>query len=400
MSPAVERPLRVLMLNHNVVWRSTFFRAFYFGRELADLGHHVTLATISARRRLRPETYDLQGVRVVETPDFGIGLARTGWDPWDAGWRCRRFERERFDIVHGFDCRPVVLIPSLVLSRSRRMPWISDWADCWGGDGGAISQRKSWVGRVAFRPVETWLEEGFRDRAKQVTVTSRMLLDRAIELGVPRSRVNYLPSGANVRTVGVRDRAECRRALGIRSDGPVACFVGFVQYDLELAIQAFAVARTRVPDARLLIVGSKNRDAARLIERLGLTDVVDDVGPRPFEEIPVLLGAADVLLLPMSDNLMNRARGPIKLGDYLAAGRAIVANPVGDLVDVFERDDVGLLADATPEAYGAAIAELLLDRDRSARMGRRARQVAEEKYAWKLLAPALLDIYSRALVES
>jgi glycosyltransferase involved in cell wall biosynthesis len=101
----------------------------------------------------------------------------------------------------------------------------------------------------------------------------------------------------------------------------------------------------------------------------------------------------------MSDNLMNRARGPIKLGDYLAAGRAIVANPVGDLVEVFERDDVGLLADATPEAYGAAIAELLLDRNRSARMGQRARQVAEEKYAWKRLAPALLDIYSRALDE-
>jgi len=131
------------MLNHNVVWRSTFFRAFYFGRELADLGHHVTLATISADRRLRPETYDLEGVRVVETPDFGVGLARTGWDPWDAGWRCRQFESERFDIVHGFDCRPVVLVPSLVLSRRRRMPWISDWADCWAGDGGAISHRKA-----------------------------------------------------------------------------------------------------------------------------------------------------------------------------------------------------------------------------------------------------------------
>ena len=114
----------------------------------------------------------------------------------------------------------------------------------------------------------------------------------------------------------------------------------------------------------------------------------------------MFLGAADVLLLPMSDNLMNRARGPIKLGDYLAAGRAIVANPVGDLVDLFKQDDVGLLADATPDAYGAAIADLLVDRERCARMGQRARQVAEEKYAWRLLAPTLLDVYSRALDEN
>jgi glycosyltransferase involved in cell wall biosynthesis len=387
------------MLNHNVVWRSTFFRAFYFGRELADLGHRVTLATISGSRRLKPETYDLEGVRVVETPDFGVGLARTGWDLWDAAWRCRRFLAEEFDVVHGFDCRPVVLLPSLALSRRRRMPWISDWADCWGGDGGAISQRKSWVGRVGFRPVETWLEEAFRDRAQAVTVTSRTLYERALSLGLSASRVHYVPSGANVRTVTVRDRAECRRTLGLPADAPVACFVGFVQYDLELAIQAFAIALARVPDARLLIVGTKNRDAASLTEQLGIAGSVDDVGPRPFDQIPVFLGAADVLLLPMSDNLMNRARGPIKLGDYLAAGRAIVANPVGDLVEVFEQDDVGVLAGTTPEAYGAAMADLLGDRERAVSMGHHARQVAEQKYAWRLLAPALLDIYSRALDE-
>ena len=388
--------LRVLMLNHNVVWRSTFFRAFYLARELADLGHEATIATISASRRLRPQTYELENVRIVETPDLGIGLARTGWDPWDTFWRCRRFLGEGFDIVHGFDCRPVVLAPSLLLSRRRRIPWVSDWADCWGGEGGAISQRKSWVGRVAFRPLETWLEESFRHRARAVTVTSRTLLERAIGLGLPRSSVHYLPSGANVRTVTVRDRAECRLSLGLPVDGPMACFVGWVQYDLELAIRAFAVARAGIPGARLLLVGPRNREAARLVGDLGLSGAVTDFGPRPFEEIPTFLGAADVLLLPMSDNLMNRARGPIKLGDYLAAGRAIVANPVGDLVEIFERDDVGLLAGETPESYGAAIAALLGDRDRADRMGSRARAVAEERYAWRHLAPALLDVYHGA----
>jgi glycosyltransferase involved in cell wall biosynthesis len=383
------------MLNHNVVWRSTFFRAFYLARELAEIGHDLTLATISAGRRLRPEAYDLEGVHIVETPDWGVSLARTGWDPWDAAWRRHRFLQEPFDVVHGFDCRPVVLVPSLAFSR-RGVPWVSDWADCWGGKGGAVSQRKSWFGRVAFGPLETWLEESFRHRARAVTVTSRTLLQRALELGLPPSSVHYLPSGANVRTITVRDRESCRRSLDIPDGGPIACFVGWVQYDLELAIRAFGVARSVVPGARLLLVGPKNREALRLVRDLSLADHVTDFGPRPFAEIPAFLGAADVLLLPMSDNLMNRARGPIKLGDYLAAGRAIVANPVGDLVEVFERDEVGLLAGGTPEAYGAAIGDLFADRDRCDRMGRRAREVAEEIYAWRHLAPRLLEIYRGA----
>jgi glycosyltransferase involved in cell wall biosynthesis len=382
------------MLNHNVVWRSTFFRAFGFARELADLGHDVTVATISEARALRAETYVLEGVRIVETPDWGVGLARTGWDPWDSLWRCLRFRADDFDVVHGFDCRPAVLAPSLALAW-RGVPWVSDWADCWGGEGGAISQRRSWIGRVAFRRPETWLEESFRYRA--VTVTSRTLEARATALGIPAARVRYLPSGANVRTIQVRDRTESRRAIGIAAKGPVACFVGFVQYDLDLALRAFAVARAAVPAARLLLVGPKNSEATRRVRELGLADHIVDFGPRPFAEIPTFLGAADVLLLPMSDNLMNRARGPIKLGDYLASGRAIVANPVGDLVDVFRRDDVGLLAGESPGAYGAALSALLVDRDRADRMGRRAREVAEEVYAWRHAAPRLLDVYHRAL---
>ncbi len=387
--------MNVLMLNHNVAWRSTFFRAFYFGRELVARGHAVTLATIAETRLLRAEEQDIEGVRVVKTPDLGAGLARTGWDPWDALFRLVRFGRERFDVVHGFDCRPVVLVPSLGLHAARRLPWITDWADWW-GRGGAISERKSWVGRVAFAPFETFLEERFRGLADQVTVTSRALHERALGLGLRADRVHLLPSGANVTTIDVLDQARCRAELGLPLDAPVACFVGFVQYDLELVVRAFARARAAVPSAKLLLVGPRNSDAQRRVRELGVGDAVLDVGTQPFERVPLHLGAADVLLMPVSDNLMNRARGPIKLGDYLAAGRAVLANPVGDLTDVFRADEVGALAGDSAEAYGDALAALLRDRDRCRTLGRNARRVAETKYAWRTLAPQLEAIYDRA----
>jgi phosphatidylinositol alpha-1,6-mannosyltransferase len=181
------------------------------------------------------------------------------------------------------------------------------------------------------------------------------------------------------------------------SDVPLACFVGFVQYDLALAVRAFAVARRRVPDARLLLVGPRNREAEGVIEALGLSGVVHATGTLPFARVPVAMGAADVLLLPYSNTLTNRARGPIKLGDYLSAGRAVLANPVGDLVEVFEADEVGAMAPDDEEGYGTALAGLLADRDRTGRMGRTARKVAEEKYAWKHSSAQLLKVYERSL---
>jgi glycosyltransferase involved in cell wall biosynthesis len=387
--------MKILLLNHNLVERSTFYRAFYFGRELADCGHEVTLATVSRQNVLRPVVALREGVRVIETPDWGVSLARTGWDPWDTAWRVARFLGERPDLVHGFDCRPVVLGPSLALKALAHTPWISDWADWW-GRGGAISLRKSWIGRVAFAPFETFLEERFRHFADQITVTSRALAERALGLGIARERIHFIPSGANVRTISVLDKRSCRAELRLPSDVPIACFVGFVQYDLGLAVRAFAVARRSLPDALLLLVGPRNREAERLIAKLGLSGAVHSTGTLPFARVPVAMGASDVLLLPYSNTLTNRARGPIKLGDYLAAGRAVLANPVGDLVEVFQADDVGVLAPDDAEGYGTALAGLLKDLEKTAWLGRTARQVAEQKYAWKQVAEKLIAVYRSA----
>jgi glycosyltransferase involved in cell wall biosynthesis len=289
----------------------------------------------------------------------------------------------------------VVLGPSLALKALAHTPWISDWADWW-GRGGAISLRKSWIGRVAFAPFETFLEERFRHFADQITVTSRALAERALGLGIARERVHFIPSGANVRTIPVLDQGSCRAELGLPADAPIACFVGFVQYDLGLAVRAFAVARRSVPDALLLLVGPRNREAERLIAELGLSGAVHSTGTIPFARVPVAMGAADVLLLPYSNTLTNRARGPIKLGDYLAAGRAVLANPVGDLVEVFQADDVGVLAPDDAEGYGTALAGLLKDLKKTAWLGRTARQVAEQKYAWKQVAEKLIAVYRSA----
>jgi len=274
-------------------------------------------------------------------------------------------------------------------------PWITDWADWW-GRGGAISERKSWIGRVAFAPLETFLEERFRHLADQVTVISRALEARALGMGVARKRVHHIPNGANVRTIPVLDARDCRRDFSLPLDAPIACFVGFVQYDLALAVRAFAVARRSVPDARLLLVGPRNREADRWVSELGLSNAVHATGTLPFARVPVAMGAADVLLLPYSNTLTNRGRHPTKLGDYLAAGRAVLANPVGDLVDVFQADEVGVLAPDDVEGYGHALAELLRDRERTTRMGRTARKAAEEKYAWRHLGARLLEVYARA----
>jgi glycosyltransferase involved in cell wall biosynthesis len=389
--------MNILMLNHNVKWRGTFFRAFHFARSLVRRGHQVTIFTISPASRLRCVSQEVGGVAIVETPDLLVGQGRTGWDPYDTARRIWALARgPRFDIVHGFDCRPVVIAPALFLRRAFGIPFVSDWADWW-GRGGIVQGRPRPV-RYLFGPVETFFEEHFRPFADCVTVTSRALHDRAVALGIERSRVHYIPSGADTDTIRPLPKAETRIALGFPPDATIIEFVGFINYDFDLIIRSFPLVQRRFPDVVLLLVGQRYPVTRHILKDQNLRRNIREVGIVPFQELPKYLACADVLLLPFTDKICNIGRGPIKLGDYMAAGRPIVSQAVGDLRHIFRQEaPFGVLTQDTPESFAQGICSLLENPERAEHYGRNARSAAERVYSWDVSAQSLERLYEHLL---
>ncbi len=389
--------MKILILNHNMKWRGTFFRAFHFSRCLVRLGHQVTLLTISHRNVLRFRSHTLHGVEILESPDLLMGTGRTGWDPFDTFRRIQVvLGKRRFDLVHGFDCRPAVIFPALAIQKRRNTPFLSDWADWW-GRGGIIEERGRFL-RWTMGPVETFLEEHYRHRADGITVTSRALQDRAVALGIPRHKVRHIPSGADVETIRPLPKLEMRRELGLPEKEPIIGYIGFINYDIDCMIRAFPHVQARFPNTNLVLVGQRYPITQELCREYDIKRGIHEMGVVPFEQLDRYLACADVLLLPFTDKICNIGRGPIKLGDYMAAGRPIVTQPVGDLRHVFQDDKpIGLLVGDSPEEFANGICELLSDPDRAEAYGRNARILAEEKYAWQRLT-GRLDAYYREFV--
>ena len=389
--------MKILMLNHNTKWRGTFFRAFHFSRCLVRRGHRVKLLTISPQNRLRFGSGTLDGVEILESPDLLVGKGRTGWDPYDTLRRLRVLLRmESFDLVHGFDCRPAVVFPALALQRMKNTPFLSDWADWWGR--GGIIQERGRLLRWTMGPVETLFEERFRRFAQGITVTSRALQDRAVALGIPRNRVRYVPSGSDVQTIRPLPKKPSRRALGLSEKAKIIGYIGFINYDIDCMVRALPHVRERFPDVELLLVGQRHPITHRLCKQYNLSQCIRETGIVPFEKLSLYLACADVLLLPYTDKICNIGRGPIKLGDYMAAGRPIVTQPVGDLRTLFrEEDPIGLLAGDAPEEFAKGICEMLSDPDRAERYGRNARRLAEEKFSWERMTENLEAYYRQIL---
>jgi len=125
--------MRILYLNHHVAeFGGTFFRAFGAVCHLAVRGQRVTLMTISPSRRLDFERETRLGVEILHSPDLLFDPGRTGWDLWDTLCRMAYVRRQTWDIIHAWDCRPVVIQPALYARRCCGTKQVIDWCDWWG----------------------------------------------------------------------------------------------------------------------------------------------------------------------------------------------------------------------------------------------------------------------------
>jgi glycosyltransferase involved in cell wall biosynthesis len=112
------------------------------------------------------------------------------------------------------------------------------------------------------------------------------------------------------------------------------------------------------------------------------------------EEMPLHLGACDFFLL-MEENVPKcQYRGPIRVNDYMAAGRPVLCNSVGDHVQTLLNARACVVCDDL-RVENEAVDRLLTVPEERIHLGRRARELAEGDLSWERLG-AKLDQFLRS----
>ncbi len=383
--------MQILALNFTEKGVGTYLRAFYFCRELARVGHNVTLATVSRTSRFRPaisfkrdwigESSEPRGagpwIRLIEGPAWGNRLLPgTGWGPLDIWGRTRELETSNYDAVFGFEYQPNVSWPVYFTQRRKHYAFYSDWCDWFGG---SSNNFRGW--KLAHR-IDSYLEEKIRFRAERVSVTSQVLQERAFSIGIAREKVAYIPNGAPTDYIFPRDRKEARKRFRMPEDAPIVVAVS--NGDMCREMRIFAEVLRQIPTAMFLMVGRISKAALALAERLAIDDRLARTGWVSDEDYPWVLGCADVCTCPLEDSLNDRARWPTKILDFLSAGRATVTNPVGEVETLFRKSDVGVLAGNSDEEFAGEIVSLFHQPERRHFLGEIARNVMVHEWDWSV----------------
>jgi glycosyltransferase involved in cell wall biosynthesis len=359
--------------------RGTPFSEYHRIRALLELGHTVDLVTYPFGREV-----SLPGLRVFRClrPPFvhdvriGPSLAKIPLDLALTVTALRRALSERYDVVHSHEEGSFI---GVLLAGLLRIPHLYDMHSSLPQQLTNFAFSRSRLLHRAF----SWMERFVIRRSSAVIVICQHLADtvREIEPAVPTVVIENAPGSGEAPVAG--SGVGIRHELGIDGAAPFVLYTGtFEPYQgLDLLFEAARHVIARRPDARFVLAGGRpdQISAARAdAARAGVEGAVIFAGQRPFEEIPLFLDAADLLVSPRRTGTNT----PLKIYQYLRSGRAIVATRLLTHTQVLD-DAVAILTPATPEGFAGGILSGIIDPSMARAVGERARQLAETKYSYE-----------------
>ncbi|MCV7032413.1 GDP-mannose-dependent alpha-(1-6)-phosphatidylinositol monomannoside mannosyltransferase [Mycobacterium sherrisii] len=230
-----------------------------------------------------------------------------------------------------------------------------------------------------------------------VTFVSRYTRSRFATAFGPAASLEYLPSGVDTDRFrpDPAGRDELRKRYGLGERPTVVCLSRLVpRKGQDVLIKALPSIRTRVEGAALVIVGNGPYLGAlrKLAHDVEVADHVIFTGGVPTAELPAHYALADVFAMPC------RTRGAgmdveglgIVFLEASATGVPVIAGDSGGAPEAVQHNKTGLIVDGHSVAeVGAAVTELLTDRDRAGAMGAAGRQWVTAQWRWDMLAARL-----------
>ncbi|MEQ1550056.1 glycosyltransferase [Sphingorhabdus sp.] len=217
--------------------------------------------------------------------------------------------------------------------------------------------------------------------ATALLAVSGGLADDIAALGVPRSKVTIHRTGLDRAVFCPRDKAQSRDALGLPHDRPVLACVGALipRKGQRYAIEALA----QLPDAILVLAGTGPDEAElkALADTLELTDRIRFLGSVPHGDLPVVLSAADIFVLPTASEGLANA-----WVEALACGTPVVTTPIAGARELLTNPAWGEMVARDKLPIAIAISQILADPP-----SRKTVAAGAAPFSWEKNAEALVD---------
>ncbi|HEY6483224.1 MAG TPA: glycosyltransferase family 4 protein, partial [Steroidobacteraceae bacterium] len=392
------RPLRLLVLSSDTFPPQRVDVSVLFGEELAARGHRIDWILQSEAPCTQGYITSWGGGQVWVAPaDRGTSLLRRirkhlAGIAHDAKL-FRLLRGNRYDAVEVKDKFISALLAAIAarLYRKRFIYWLSypfpEFYSLMARDARGVYRLLYRIRGASFRFL---LYRVVLRAADHVFVQSERMRRDVAARGIPLRKLTAIPMGFRLRNLP--PAAPATRSL-IPAAARCVLYLGSLSKErhIDFLVRVFALVRNRIVDAQLYLVGSAvdpedQQALVREATRLGVADSVVFVGQLPQEHALRYVQEADVCVSPLYPTPIFECASPTKVIEYMALGKAVVANTQPEQRLLIEASGCGYCVAYEEPAFAQAIIQLLADPHMAQEMGERGRRYAIENRGYGALA--------------
>lgn len=341
----------------------------------ADLGHEVTLLVSTRRNPIKEDIFDYYNVR------RNFKLKRV----WAPDWYLPgRWDRIAFEIkmpisaltLAGHACREKY---DVIYSRDEWPLWFLSFC-----------RRNLYFEAHKFSGYKKFIYQRLK-RLKLIVIT-KALQHEFQQVGF--KNILIASDGVDLKEFSLDiSKEEARKKTSLPLDKTIVMYTGHF-YDWKGVDILIESMRGLSEDYLLVLVGGTKEDLAlygRKIKDEGLASKIFLLGWWPHREIPYFLKAADVLVLPnkAGDPLSEKYTSPLKLFEYMASGRPLVASDLPSLREILGSEHAILIKPNDPRALAEGIKRVMADESLAQKIAAEALR-SVQKYSWQSRAKRIL----------
>jgi len=216
-------------------------------------------------------------------------------------------------------------------------------------------------------------------------------------------KIRVIPNGTDTDRFHPLDRIACREQLGIDLETKVVGFVGtFVPHQgLSDLVSCARLTLEKSPDVNFLLVGDgpMRNEVLHMVQAMGLMDYFLFPGAVPQEKVVFFINAMDVCVAPFTRSRNERiGLSPLKIYDYMACGKPIVASDIKGVGDLLQANEVGIaVTPEDPVSLATAVLLALNDQELATRCRQKSPAIIKNNFTWQITAEKVAEVCSKAL---
>jgi len=232
--------------------------------------------------------------------------------------------------------------------------------------------------------------KGDLKRVKGIIVITEEIKKDLVKKGISEDKILVAPDGVDLKKFGTEDVEKSAKALreieGL-NDKKIVLYTGHL-YKWKGAQVLVQAAKFLEENTIVIFIGGTKSDIRKFKGEYGEIEKIEIKGHLPHQEIPIWLNLADVLVLPNSakKKISKYWTSPMKMFEYMASKRPIVASNLPSLREVLNEKNAVLVEPDNPQALAEGIKRAMDNKELTEKAFEDVKKYSWQKRVLKIIA--------------